>query len=45
MTREEWDMELISPLPGQRRRAPTEEQLALEAQGFLDLYAQQGGGE
>jgi len=37
-------MELISPLPGDKIRPPTQDELERDAQGFYDLMAQTGGG-
>lgn len=37
-------MELTSPLPWQANRAPSDYQMEVEAEGFMDLLNKQGGG-
>jgi hypothetical protein len=42
---EEWEMMLSAPLPGQARAKPTPFTEDEEAEGFMALYAMQGGKE
>lgn len=40
--REKWEMMLHAPLPGQERKPPTEAELEIEGQAFMNLLAMHG---